>query len=88
MSGLPTNRTVNGFAVNPEDPKKMYVATRDGLFQSTDAGTTWKALGQGLKDLAAVILNPKRPGEIYVATTEGVIFRSNDGGNTWRSQQD
>ncbi len=88
MGGLPTSRTVNGFAVNPEDPKKMYVATRDGLFQSIDAGTTWKALGQGLKDLAAVILNPKRPGEIYVATTEGVIFRSTDGGNTWRSQQD
>ncbi len=86
MGGLPTNRTVNGFAVNPENSKVMYVATQDGLFQSTDAGATWKSVGQGLKSLAAVTLNPRKPPELYASTADGSIFRSSDGGTTWGRQ--
>ncbi len=87
MGGLPANRTVNGFAVSPGDSKVMYVAMRDGLFKSTDAGETWKALGKGLKNLAAVAVNPRKPNEVYASTTDGVIFRSTDGGTTWQRQQ-
>ena len=87
MGGLPANRTVNGFAVEADNPKVMYVAMRDGLFKSTDAGETWKPSGKELKNLAAVAVNPKRPGEVYVSTTEGVIFKSTDGGTTWKRQQ-
>ena len=87
MGGLPTSRTVNGFAVNPVDPKVMYVAMRDGLYKSTDAGESWKPVGKGLKNLAAVTVNPKRPSEVYAATADGVIFRSTDGGMTWERQK-
>ena len=83
MGGLPTNRTVNGFAVDPSDAKVMYVAMRDGLFKSTDAGESWKPVGKGLKNLAAVAVNPKWPSEVYVSTMDGAIFRSTDGGTTW-----
>jgi photosystem II stability/assembly factor-like uncharacterized protein len=78
---------VNGFAVSPADPRVMYVAMRDGLFKSTDAGETWKALGKGLKNLAAVAVNPRKPNEVYASTADGVIFRSVDGGTTWERQQ-
>ena len=87
MGGLPASRTVNGFAVSPADPRVMYVAMRDGLFKSTDAGETWKALGKGLKNLAAVAVNPRKPNEVYTSTVDGVIFRSTDGGTTWERQQ-
>lgn len=87
MGGLPANRTVNGFAVDPENPKVMYVAMRDGLFKSTDAGQTWKPVGKGLKDLAAVTVNPKKPTEIHAATAQGVIFKSADEGTKWERQQ-
>ena len=87
MGGLPANRTVNGFAVDADNPKVMYVAMRDGLFKSADAGETWKPLGKELKNLAAVAVNPRRPGEVYVSTTDGVIFKSIDGGTTWKRQQ-
>lgn len=86
MGGLPTNRTVNGFAVDPENPKVMYAAMRDGLFKSTDAGETWKPTASGLKNLAAVTVNPRKPNEIYAATTDGILFRSADGGSTWERQ--
>lgn len=87
MGGLPANRTVNGFAVDSENPKVMYAAMRDGLFKSSDAGETWKPVGKGLKNLAAVTVNPRKPVEVYASTIEGVIFRSTDGGTTWERQQ-
>lgn len=86
MGGLPTSRTVNGFAVHPTEPEVMYVAMRDGLFKSTDAGESWRPVGKGLKNLAAVAVNPKRPSEVYAATADGLIFRSPDGGTTWARQ--
>jgi len=87
VGGLPTSRTVNGFAVDPTNPKVMFVAMRDGLFKSTDAGASWKPVGKGLKNLAAVAVNPKHPEEVYAVTTEGVLYRSRDGGMTWEPQR-
>ena len=87
MGGLPANRTVNGFAVSPDDPKVMYVALRDGLLRSTDAGGSWKPVGEGLKNLAAVTVNSRKPNEIYAAAADGVIYRSADGGTRWERQR-
>jgi len=87
VGGLPTNRTVNGFAVDPENSKTTFVAMRDGLFKSTDAGESWKRIGNELKNLAAVTINPRKPKEIYVSTADAIIFKSGDGGTTWRRQQ-
>jgi photosystem II stability/assembly factor-like uncharacterized protein len=78
---------VNGFAVNPADPKVMFAALRDGLFRSADGGESWKAVGKGLKNMAAVAVNPRRPDEVYAATADGVIFRSADGGMRWERQK-
>ena len=87
MGGLPTNRTVNGFAVSPEDPKIMFVAMRDGLFKSTDAGTSWKSVGSELKNLAAVTINPKKSSEMFLSTVDGTIYVSADAGMKWKKQQ-
>jgi len=86
VGGLPTQKTVNGFVVNPEDPKIMFVAMRDGLFKSMDAGVSWKAVGNELKNLAAVTINPKKPDEVYVATMGGTIYVSADAGMKWKKQ--
>ena len=87
MGGLPANRTVNGFAVNPEDPKIMFVAMRDGLFKSTDAGASWKVVGNELKNVAAVTINSKKPTEMYLSTMDGTIYVSADAGMKWKKQR-
>ena len=86
MGGLPTSKTVNGFAVDPTNPKTMYVAMRDGLFKSTDAGNSWKSAGNELKNLAAVAINPKKRDEVYVSAMDGTIYVSADGGMKWKKQ--
>lgn len=86
MGGLPTS-TVNGFAVHPSNPKVMYVAMRDGIFRSEDAGATWARVGDEMKNAAAVAVNPRTPAEIYAATTDGRLFRSSDGGARWQEVQ-
>ena len=87
MGGLPTNRTVNGFAVSPENSKTMFVVMRDGLFKSTDTGASWKSVGNGLKNMAAVAINPKKPSEMFLSTLDGTIYVSTDAGMKWKKQQ-
>lgn len=82
MGGLPTS-TVNGFAVNPTNPQVMYVAMRDGIFRSDNAGAKWTRAANGPKNVAAVAINPKKPAEVYAVTTDGKLFRSADGGTGW-----
>ena len=86
MGGLPTNRTVNGFAIDPENSKIMFVAMRDGLFKSMDAGASWKRIGDDLKNIAAVTINPKKRDEVYVSAMDGTIYLSADGGMKWKKQ--
>jgi photosystem II stability/assembly factor-like uncharacterized protein len=87
VGGLPTNRTVNGFAIDPQNSKTMFVAMRDGLFKSTDAGVSWTRTGNDLKNLAAVTINPKKRDEVYVASMDGTIYVSPDAGMKWKKQQ-
>ena len=83
MGGLPTG-TVNGFAVHPTNPKMMYVAMRDGVHRSEDAGDRWTPADGSPQTAVAVAINPKRPTEAYAATAEGRIFVGRDGGQTWK----
>lgn len=87
MGGLPTSWTVNGFAVNPEDSRVMYVAMRDGLFQSMDVGESWRPVGKGLTGLAAVAINPRQANEVFAVSVDGKVYRTADGGKTWEPQR-
>jgi photosystem II stability/assembly factor-like uncharacterized protein len=82
VGGLPTE-TVNGFAVDPTDPKLMYVAMREGIYRSVDAGEKWTLATGGPKNAVAVAVHPKRRAEVYAASAEGAIFVSRDGGQRW-----
>ncbi len=69
------------------------VSHGDGVWKSTDGGLTWK--NAGLKDtrqIARVRIHPTDPDVVYVAALGHVwgpnpergIFRSQDGGKTWK----
>lgn len=69
------------------------LSTGDGIYKSTDAGKTWAHLG--LKDaqqIPAILVDPKNPDRLFVAVlghpygpnVERGVFRSLDGGKSWK----
>ncbi|MCU0358237.1 MAG: glycosyl hydrolase [Cyclobacteriaceae bacterium] len=64
-----------------------------GLWKSTDAGATWKHIGlNDSRHIARIRIHPKNPDIVYVAAMGNLwkpnemrgIFRSTDGGATWK----
>ncbi|WP_396625237.1 WD40/YVTN/BNR-like repeat-containing protein [Luteitalea sp.] len=65
----------------------------DGVYKSTDAGRTWKRVGlEATQHIARIIVHPTNPDVVYVAaqgqlygpSPERGVFKSVDGGTTWR----
>lgn len=65
----------------------------DGMYKSTDAGKTWKQIGlPESRHIAAVRIHPQQPDVVYVAvqgalhnaSPERGIYRTTDGGATWK----
>ena len=95
--------SIGALAVAPSNPDIVYVgcgeglqrpdlATGDGMYKSTDSGSTWKHLG--LRDgqqIGAIIVDPRDPNRLFVAVLghpygpneERGVFRSTDGGETF-----
>lgn len=80
--------------VDPSNPSTLYLANNDdgtpydnGVYKSTDGGTTWSAINSGLPALPmvnALALDPLSSSTLYAGTISG-LFKSLDGGNTWNS---
>jgi photosystem II stability/assembly factor-like uncharacterized protein len=75
-------------AVDPSEPRRLYLGGADGLFVSPDRGRTWRQIG--FRRTYTLVLDPAHPGTLYAEfATGGVgwsdedIFRSTDGGETW-----
>ncbi|MCI0637918.1 MAG: hypothetical protein L0Y70_02515 [Gemmataceae bacterium] len=69
------------------------VSHGDGMWKSTDAGATWKHIGLGdTRHIPRIRIHPKNPDIVYVAALghlygpndERGVFRTSDGGNTWK----
>jgi photosystem II stability/assembly factor-like uncharacterized protein len=78
LRGLPS--ITDEIIIDPQDSNRVWVATSNGLFLSTDAGNTW------IRKLNGVIFDFKlKPGEsntIY-ALSSLKLYKSNDGGNNF-----
>lgn len=82
------------------EPDTVYAGVEDAaLFISKDGGANWKELsglrghgtgpnwapGAGGMCLHTILLDRNDPQRIYVAISAAGVFRSDDGGNSWRS---
>jgi photosystem II stability/assembly factor-like uncharacterized protein len=80
-----SNQLVNTLVDDPSNPDVLYAGTAsEGIFKSTDHGTTWNAINNGLDilNVASIAVDPSSPKTIY-ATGERSAYKSSDGGANW-----
>jgi photosystem II stability/assembly factor-like uncharacterized protein len=90
----PSGGDVRTMGTDPRDPDAFYIGTVDGhIFASKDAGAHWKLIGR-VGDRAdtvvmAIIVDRRESRRLFAATRTlgeggGGVFRSDDGGATWK----
>jgi len=88
----------NSIAFHPTDPNTIYIAAAGGgVWKTTNGGTSWIALTDGLSSIASgdIVVNQSNPNILYYGTGEANysgdshyglgIFKSTDAGATWNS---
>ncbi len=75
------------------DGVRSNVSTGRGVYKSTDAGATWRFMGlYNAGQIGAIRIHPTNPnivwlsatGDIFKPNTERGIFKTTDGGATWK----
>ena len=82
------------------DPEVMYCGVEPAaIFESRNSGDTWSLVrglfdhphrprwmpGNGGLTLHTILEDPVRPERIYVAVSAGGVYRTDDGGSTWKA---
>ncbi len=83
--GLPAI-LVNDLQLDPSAPSTIYAATYGGgVYKTIDGGHSWSPASQGLTDglVWTLRVDPQSPSVVY-AGTGGGVFRSENGGASWR----
>ena len=95
---------IGALALAPSNPEIIYVGTGEsfirsnvsignGVWKSTDAGTTWANVGlPNSGRIGRIVVHPTNPDIVYVAAlghaygpqADRGIFKSTDGGNSWK----
>ena len=74
-------------------PRGVMTSYGDGVYKSTDAGSTWTSLGlEATQHISRILIHPNNPDIVYVAAQgalygpnkERGIYKSMDGGSTWK----
>ena len=91
-TGLPNN-SVFALSIDPTNTATIYAGTGSGIFKSTDAGSHWTAVNNGLivtygattftPGVFSLSIAQAVPATIYAGTKYGGIFKSTDGGASW-----
>lgn len=100
--------SIGDLAVAPSAPDTLYLGTGEannqrssywgnGVYKSTDGGTTWQHQGlAGTEHIGRIAVHPHNPdvvfvaaaGALYSANQERGIYRTTDGGKSWQQVKD
>jgi hypothetical protein len=78
--GVPIS--VSGIAVHPTTSATVLLLGMNGVYRTTDGGTTWGKVTSLYGSDGAIVADRAAPGTFWAAGSDGVAF-SIDGGTTW-----
>src|SRR6202044_1017064 len=76
-----------------ESDMRSQISFGNGMYKSSDAGKTWSHIGlEDTRQIGRVLVDPRNPdvvfvaalGHAYGANAERGVYRSNDGGASWK----
>lgn len=97
-------QSVGAIEIDPSNPDNVVwvgtgetwtrnsVTVGDGLYKTSDGGSTWQKMGfEKSERIAGIQVNPKNPNEVYVAVLGALwsdsedrgLYKTTDGGKTW-----
>jgi photosystem II stability/assembly factor-like uncharacterized protein len=90
----PSDPNVVYVGMGEHAPRGVMTSSGDGVYRSTDAGKSWKKIGlEESRHIARIIVDPKNPDVVFVAAQGALygqskqrgLFKSTDGGGTWKN---
>jgi photosystem II stability/assembly factor-like uncharacterized protein len=78
-------RNVNSVAIDPRDPRVVYIGTWHLPWKTSDAGATWRPVRTGMiddSDVMTLNLDQRDPDTVFATACSG-IYRSPDAGGRW-----
>lgn len=83
---FPLNSRIQALTVLPGEPRGLLAAGDTGLFASHDGGASWARVGaQGdLPTIWSLAVDPSDPETLFAGTRPAGVYRSRDGGRTWK----
>ncbi len=79
-------QSIRAFASAPSDPRTFFAGTLQGVFRSTDGGTTWKIISPlgstEIHEVESLAIDPKDPNIVYAGTWH-LPWKTTDSGAHW-----
>jgi photosystem II stability/assembly factor-like uncharacterized protein len=91
VEGLPADAPINVVAVDPKQPARIYVGTKQAFYSSHDGGRKWTRRGGNLPfgDFTSIVINSQNSDEIFAGNAYqngehgGGVYHSTNAGLTW-----
>jgi photosystem II stability/assembly factor-like uncharacterized protein len=83
--GLPETANVQAITVHPTNHDVVYIGTNDGPYRTTDRGERWERLDFPKEhEVWSIAFQANDPRVVYAGTSPVGVFRSDNGGDSWR----
>jgi photosystem II stability/assembly factor-like uncharacterized protein len=83
--GLPESTNVQAITVHPTNPDVVYIGTNDGPYRTLDRGGRWERLDFPKNhEVWSIAFQANDPRVVYAGTSPVGVFKSENGGDTWR----
>lgn len=82
LSFATTDKSSGDIIINPNDSNMLWVATSDGIYKTSNAGTTWTLSQAGDFSQGRIRLKPGDPNTVF-AVSKNRFYRSTNAGTTF-----
>lgn len=86
-NGISDNATIYTLAPDPVNRSTMFAGTKDGIYKTIDEGKTFNKVNSEITDMAAITFDLNNPKILYAVASGGILYKSEDSGNSWRKVQ-